>query len=546
MNKNKIMLIAALSLMFCFVPAFAAERIIPTPPSWVEEEEYVVFENSSAYEPEIWDRICVLRTKIESNADNLKEELNVFVKEYVNANDAGLNFETGLLYYKYYLDNYQITSGLPDNWFEKSAELTDYGDKQKIAYMWHARASLPDDFHSWNRIRDALCKFADYPDYKAREIIVNKEIAKFVGPNKKLLLETPLIAIDKSYPELMKVSPEVKNGRIMLPIRSVVENIGGSVEWNAKTNEIVIVRTSDTLKLTVGSNVAYKNNKAIMLDAEPYIKNGNTFLPVRFVAEQLGQVVTWAEGPQIVGISENKDASKNSNLEMWIKPMGAYLIDYERRTEKFFTTGQDIKFFTGYPARKSQFSAPVRRELGEVWSIYNREDLLGQIESLTKYGHNSEFLKYVGFINSMTKKEYEQLLKEAKGMGIDEYMFPLTKELAEKWEGRGIMAWDLFRVANLVQWGYMAGYLTYNEALAAAEPAAKKLQQNFSSWEEAYDNYVDGHIWWSRTDVRNLKYEEWGRRPECKEMIKEYKELFDNSLFKGKIISVDGVDFKRK
>lgn len=166
--------------------------------------------------------------------------------------------------------------------------------------------------------------------------------------------------------------------------------------------------------------------------------------------------------------------------------------------------------------------------------------MLGQIKSLTNSGHNSSFLEYVKFINSMTKKEYEKLLKEVSG--IDEYMFPLNKELGEKWGKRGIMAWDLFRVSNLAQWGYMAGYLTYNEALAAAEPAARKLQKNFSSWEEAYDNYVDGHVWWSRTDIRGLKYEDWGRRPECKELMQKHKEMFDNSLFKGKIISVEGVN----
>ncbi len=107
---------------------------------------------------------------------------------------------------------------------------------------------------------------------------------------------------------------------------------------------------------------------------------------------------------------------------------------------------------------------------------------------------------------------------------------------------RLIRFWIVFRVANLVQWGYMSGYLTYNEALVAAEPAVKKLQKNFSSWEEAYDNYVDGHVWWSGTDIRGLKYEEWGRRSQSKQMLETYKEIFDNSLFKEKIISVDGID----
>lgn len=538
MKKYKIIIFITVCLMFSFMPVFAADKVIPTPPSWVVDEEYVVFENSAAYEPELWDKICTLRKELEVKDINSRANISSFEYEYLDENDAGLNFEIGLLHYKYHV-SYGKTSKLPKNYFKTAGELTEYGEKQKILYMWHVRSTLFEDFLSFDPIKEALCKFIDYPDYDVREIVVNKEMARFIDPVKKTLLETPIIAIDNSYPTLRSVPPEIINGRIMLPIRSVVDNIGGLVDWNAETKEIVITRAADTLKLTVGSSVAYKNNNEIMLDVAPYIKNGSTFLPVRFVAEQLGQNVTWAEKPQIVNISENKDASKNSNLENWVKPMGAYLIEFPRDTG-MFSVKRDVRLFTGFPARKNYYGGPVRRDLAEVWNIHSREDLLLQIKLLTEYGHNSEFLEYVDFIDSLTKREYEQLLKEASE--IDAYMFPLTKEIGDKWEKRGIMAWDLFRVANLSQWGYMAGYLTYNEALAAAEPAAKKLQKNFSSWEEAYDNYVDGHVWWSYTDVKDLKYEEWGRRPECKEMMEIYKEVFDNSLFKEKIISIEGIN----
>lgn len=65
MNKYIIVLIVAVSLMFCFVPVLATDQVIPTPPSWVEEGEYVVFENSSAYEPEVWKEICEIRGELE-------------------------------------------------------------------------------------------------------------------------------------------------------------------------------------------------------------------------------------------------------------------------------------------------------------------------------------------------------------------------------------------------------------------------------------------------------------------------------------------------
>lgn len=352
-------------------------------------------------------------------------------------------------------------------------------------------------------------------------------------------MENPLLTIDKSYLQEKSPPPEIIDGRLMIPVMKVLRMIGGSSELNTKTQEVTLIRAGDTFILTIGSDIAYKNGKKIMLDATPYIKSGVVFLSSRFVSEQFGQIVTWAEKPMILDISENKDASKSSNLEKWLIPMGSYINQYPKIIAPYIPT-RDVSVFTGYPVRRSFYSLKAIEQLKDAWDIHDRVDLLRQIKSLTNSGHNSSFLEYVKFINSMTKKEYEKLLKEVSG--IDEYMFPLNKELGEKWGKRGIMAWDLFRVSNLAQWGYMAGYLTYNESLAAAEPAARKLQKNFSSWEEAYDNYVDGHVWWSRTDIRGLKYEDWGRRPECKELMQKHKEMFDNSLFKGKIISVEGVN----
>lgn len=75
------------------------------------------------------------------------------------------------------------------------------------------------------------------------------------------------------------------------------------------------------------------------------------------------------------------------------------------------------------------------------------------------------------------------------------------------------------------------GYVRVSSSRVCCEEATRKLQ----FWEEAYDNYVDGHVWWSRTDVRGLDYEEWGRRPECMELMQKYKDLFENNFFKEKI-----------
>lgn len=88
-----------------------------------------------------------------------------------------------------------------------------------------------------------------------------------------------------------------------------------------------------------------------------------------------------------------------------------------------------------------------------------------------------------------------------------------------------------------MQWGYVAGYVTYPEALALLEPAATLLSENFSSWNEAYENYLDGYIWWSGSDAESP----WdtGRGINYKTISKS--EIFDNTLFQTGVIPVPGV-----
>lgn len=533
MNKFKIMLIVAVSLMFCFVSALATDQVIPTPPSWVEEGEYVVFENSSAYEPEVWKEICDIREELEKEPVFSYDVYHGLLLRMSRVSpgkneDAGQNFEVGLLYYKFFL-NYgaRQEAGSARSYFTAAGDLSEHGDKQKMLYTWAVRSSLLQTY----RIEEIMPKLLAYPDYNIYEEAVNQDVLNWSSEYLKNVLASPLLLLDGSNFDTGEVHPEITNGRVMLPIRNIVEAIGGTIEWDEKAKELTITRAGDTLILTVGNSTAYKNKKSITLDVAPYIKDGRTYLPVRFVSEQLGQKVTWVQNPRIVSITENKDTYENSSLEKWVKAMGGYYIEYPKC--KMFCNPRYVNIFAGYAVREKENVDLVRNMLKDSWSVMDRDGLLYQIEALTENGHNSEFLYDVDLIDSLTKNEYEQLLKNTDDLG--EYMFPFTKELGEKWGERGIMAWDLFRVSSLAQWGYTAGYLTYDEAVAAVKPAAIKLQKNFSSWEEAYDNYVDGHVWWSYTDVRGLDYEEWGRRAECKEMMLNYKDVFDNSLFKERI-----------
>ena len=67
----------------------------------------------------------------------------------------------------------------------------------------------------------------------------------------------------------------------------------------------VIPKDSENIIMFVSSNTSYVKGTETKLDVAPVVYNGRTFLPARFVAEQLGCVVTWDEATQTVLIEKD-------------------------------------------------------------------------------------------------------------------------------------------------------------------------------------------------------------------------------------------------
>ena len=88
-------------------------------------------------------------------------------------------------------------------------------------------------------------------------------------------------------------APVIRNGRTMLPIRFVVEALGGTVGWDETQQEVAIKLNTTEIGVGIGSKTAQVGDKEVNLDSPAYVENGRTYLPLRFVAENLGAEVLW-------------------------------------------------------------------------------------------------------------------------------------------------------------------------------------------------------------------------------------------------------------
>lgn len=89
------------------------------------------------------------------------------------------------------------------------------------------------------------------------------------------------------------VQPQIINGRTMVPLRKIFEELGATVGWFEDNQEIWANRGEINIRMNIGYPVMYKNIKDIFLDVAPQIVNGRTLVPVRAIAESFDADVRW-------------------------------------------------------------------------------------------------------------------------------------------------------------------------------------------------------------------------------------------------------------
>ena len=87
--------------------------------------------------------------------------------------------------------------------------------------------------------------------------------------------------------------PVIINSRTLLPIRAIIEAIGGNIEWDEQQKKVTINVAQDTILLWIGMKEMLVNNRFEINDVAPVIINDRTYIPLRFVAENVGCEVVW-------------------------------------------------------------------------------------------------------------------------------------------------------------------------------------------------------------------------------------------------------------
>lgn len=123
-----------------------------------------------------------------------------------------------------------------------------------------------------------------------------------------LKINSPLIIINGKEQEIedgKAVFPVIVSGRTFLPIRVIIENLGGKILYDPLYKKITIELNQNKLELQIGNPIATVNGLEKYIETNqksivPFVKSGRTFLPLRFVAENINASVEWNAKNEII------------------------------------------------------------------------------------------------------------------------------------------------------------------------------------------------------------------------------------------------------
>ena len=156
----------------------------------------------------------------------------------------------------------------------------------------------------------------------------------------------------------------------------------------------------------------------------------------------------------------------------------------------------------------------ARKLLAEWWGTRTRDDLIGSLQWVETEGHRTRFAEMGQELSRASSDEVAALVRHPRMNEERRRQVNIVMREHDRLGSKGLLGWDYARYVSLCRWGYVAGYLSEDEAWPRIMKAARVLQQTFGSWRDLGENYLIGREFWSpsQTATNGHLYEETFQR----------------------------------
>jgi hypothetical protein len=133
----------------------------------------------------------------------------------------------------------------------------------------------------------------------SKNAVANNEYQTFKG---KFTVRGKKIGFD--------AAPVIKKDRTLVPVRAIAESLGAVVNFDPTTNTVTITKDSKTIQIVLGQTKVYVNGQEVTMDVPAANISNRTFVPIRFIAQILGETVNYDNNGDI-SITDNSTANNS-------------------------------------------------------------------------------------------------------------------------------------------------------------------------------------------------------------------------------------------
>lgn len=227
------------------------------------------------------------------------------------------------------------------------------------------------------------------------------------------------------------VYPYIKNSRTYVPIRFIAEELGYDVKWDGANKKVTMTNDGTTVELTIGSNKMMVNGKAVLLDAPAEIRDDRTFVPLRAIAEAFGEKVDYSKDYKAVYIGDNPKYNAFYKVVYYYEKKETVISEYTINiaTYKMNVNGNITRFGT----------------ISELVNVVYDDFYTYGVSGVSKYGVTS----YNASINYIIKEEpnkqveeFKSDVKKEKQLRDEYYVNMADDHFVGTWYGPSFMNWD--------------------------------------------------------------------------------------------------------
>ncbi len=115
--------------------------------------------------------------------------------------------------------------------------------------------------------------------------------------------EKPIAVLIDGEQVEFDAQPMMKNDRVMVPMRKVFEKLNTQVLWDPFFERVIVnITEDDQIIMYVNYEEIFRNGVQMKVDAAPFVSEGRTYVPLRFISESLGMSVEWSDAAKTVYI----------------------------------------------------------------------------------------------------------------------------------------------------------------------------------------------------------------------------------------------------